>query len=140
MVSLVLKEDKSMKKAKNLIAMILCAAMLLGVCVPFASAEGETVTEITQETPEAESGEAPEEDAEKSYSEKVEETFSEGLVNLERGGLMLAAFLASPLAILFPMTTAVGLILLVKGLPVGLSQLVLGAGEVVGAPIIALFK
>lgn len=142
-----------MKRIKRLLAVILCAAMLTGVCVPFASAEDETVTEITQETPGGESEAAPEEgeetvqpeepveeEQEKSYSEKVEEVFSEGLLNLERGGLMLACFLVSPIVILFPMTSAVGLILLVEGLPVGLSRLALGIAEVIGSPLIALFK
>ena len=125
-----------MKKAKKLIALIMSAAMILSFCVPFASAQEEAVTEITQETPE----ESVVQEQEKDYSEKTEEIFNDGLTKLERGGLMLACFAVSPIVILFPMTTPVGIMLLLQGLPVGLSQVVIGLGEVIGAPIIAVFS
>ena len=41
-----------MKKIKRALATVLCCAMIFGVCVPFASAESEPITEITQEMPE----------------------------------------------------------------------------------------
>lgn len=76
----------------------------------------------------------------KKYSDKLEEIFNEGVVNLERGGLTLASFLVSPIVILFPMTSAVGIILLTTGLPVGIERLLLGTVEIIGSPIIALFS
>lgn len=124
-----------MKNIRKLLAIILCFATLITVCVPFASAEEltEGTTEITQETPD-------EPEKEKSYLEKLGESYRNGLENLERGGLTLASFLVSPLVIFFPMTSAVGLILLVKGLPMGIGCLGAGIGQIIGAPIIALFK
>ncbi len=124
-----------MKNIRKLLAAILCFATMLTVCVPFASAEEltEGTTEITQETP-------VEPEKEKSYLEKLEDSYLSGLEYLERGGLTLASFLVSPLVIFFPMTSAVGLILLVKGLPMGIGCLGAGIGQIVGAPIIALFN
>lgn len=124
-----------MKNIKKLLAVILCFATVLAVCTPFASAEeaAEGTTQITQETPE-------EPETEKSYPEKMKESYQNGLKNLERGGLTLASFLVSPLVILFPMTSAVGLWLLVNGLPVGIGALATGIGQIAGAPVIALFK
>lgn len=121
-----------MKNIRKILAVILCFAMLMTVCIPLASAEelAEDTTQITQETPEKE----------KSYLEKTEESFANGLKYLERGGLTLASFFVSPLVILFPMTSAVGMILLVTGLPMGIGCLGAGIGQIVGAPIIALFK
>lgn len=126
-----------MKNIRKILAVILCFAMLMTVCIPLASAEepAEDTTEITQETPENE-----EPEKEKSYFEKTEESFANGLKYLERGGLTLASFFVSPLVILFPMTSAVGMILLVTGLPMGIGCLGVGIGQIVGAPIIALFK
>ncbi len=126
-----------MKNIRKILAVILCFATLMTVCIPFASADdsGETTTEITQETPETEVSET-----EKSYLKKTEESFVNGLKYLERGGLTLASFFVSPLVILFPMTSAVGMILLVTGLPMGIGCLGAGIGQIVGAPIIALFK
>lgn len=126
-----------MKNIRKILAVILCFAMLMTVCIPLASAEepAEDTTEITQEIPE---NEVPE--TEKSYLEKTEESFANGLKYLERGGLTLASFFVSPLVILFPMTSAVGMILLVTGLPMGIGCLGVGIGQIVGAPIIALFK
>ena len=123
-----------MKKIKRALATVLCCAMIFGVCVPFASAESEPITEITQEMPEQVV------EKEKKYSDKLEEIFNEGVVNLERGGLTLASFLVSPIVILFPMTSAVGIILLTTGLPVGIERLLLGTVEIIGSPIIALFS
>ena len=121
-----------MKNLRKILAVILCFATLMTVCIPLASADdsGEETTGITQETPETE----------KSYFEKTEESFMKGLKYLERGGLTLASFFFSPLVILFPMTSAVGMILLVTGLPMGIGCLGAGIGQIVGAPIIALFK
>ena len=126
-----------MKNIRKILAVILCFALLMTVCIPFASAEelAEGTTQITQETPENEESET-----EKSYLEKTEESFMSGLKYLERGGLTLASFFFSPLVILFPMTSAVGMILLVKGLPMGIGCLGVGIGQIVGAPIIALIK
>ena len=125
-----------MKNTRKILAVILCFAMLMTVCIPLASAElDEGITEITQETPE---NEEPEKG--KSYLEKTEESFANGLKYLERGGLTLASFFVSPLVILFPMTSAVGMILLVTGLSMGIGCLGAGIGQIVGAPIIALFK
>ena len=125
-----------MKNTRKILAVILCFAMLMTVCIPLASAElDEGITEITQETPEYEEPEKG-----KSYLEKTEESFANGLKYLERGGLTLASFFVSPLVILFPMTSAVGMILLVTGLPMGIGCLGAGIGQIVGAPIIALFK
>lgn len=126
-----------MKNIRKILAVILCFAMLMTVCIPLASAEelAEDTTQITQETPE---NEVPE--TEKSYLEKTEESFANGLKYLERGGLTLASFFVSPLVILFPMTSAVGMILFVTGLPMGIGCLGAGIGQIVGAPIIALFK
>ncbi len=129
-----------MKNIRKLLAIILCFATVLTFCMPFASAEESTegTTEITQETPETETPDEPEK--EKSYLENLGESYRNGLENLERGGLTLASFLVSPLVIFFPMTSAVGLILLVKGLPMGIGCLGAGIGQIIGAPIIALFK
>ena len=44
-----------MKNTRKILAVILCFAMLMTVCIPLASAElDEGITEITQETPENE--------------------------------------------------------------------------------------
>lgn len=139
-----------MKKIKRLLAVVLCAAMFMGVYVPFASAEDGFAVEIIQETTDGESETNPddgeevtqpvEEEQVKSYAEKTEEVFKDGLINLERGGLTLAGFLVSPIVILFPMTTPLGLILLTTGLPVGIERLFVGLAEVLGSPLIALFK
>lgn len=121
-----------MKNFRKIIAAVLCVAMLLTVCVPVSFAQEEPATDIVQQEPSTETEE------EKGYSEKVRASLDEGLLNLERGGLTLASFLVSPLVILFPMTSAVGLILLVKGLPVGIGRVALGLGQIIGSPIIAL--
>lgn len=137
-----------MKRIKKLIAVLLCAALMAGISVPFASAQGDVpeVTDVVQEIPETdgqpveeETTETEEDVQEKDYFEKVGEVFEEGLVNLERGGLTLCSFFVSPLVILFPMTTPVGLILLVTGLPTGIGRLLLGFVEIIGSPLIALF-
>lgn len=137
-----------MKRIKKLIATLLCAALMAGISVPLASAQGDIpeVTDIVQEIPETdgqpveeETTETEEDVQEKDYFEKVGEVFEEGLVNLERGGLTLCSFFVSPLVILFPMTTPVGLILLVTGLPTGIGRLLLGFVEIIGSPLIALF-
>ena len=137
-----------MKRIKKLIATLLCAALMAGISVPLASAQGDIpeVTDIVQEIPETdgqpveeETTETEEDVQEKDYFEKVGEVFEEGLVNLERGGLTLCSFFVSPLVILFPMTTPVGLILLVTGLPVGIERLLVGFVEIIGSPLIALF-
>lgn len=137
-----------MKRIKKLIAVLLCAALMAGISVPLASAQGDIpeVTDVVQEIPETdgqpveeETTETEEDVQEKDYFEKVGEVFEEGLVNLERGGLTLCSFFVSPLVILFPMTTPVGLILLVTGLPVGIERLLVGFVEIIGSPLIALF-
>ena len=137
-----------MKRIKKLIATLLCAALMAGISVPLASAQGVVpeVTDVVQEIPqtdgqpvEEETTETEEDVQEKDYFEKVGEVFEEGLVNLERGGLTLCSFFVSPLVILFPMTTPVGLILLVTGLPVGIERLLVGFVEIIGSPLIALF-
>lgn len=137
-----------MKRIKKLIATLLCAALMAGISVPLASAQGDIpeVTDVVQEIPETdgqpveeETTETEEDVQEKDYFEKVGEVFEEGLVNLERGGLTLCSFFVSPLVILFPMTTPVGLILLVTGLPTGIGRLLLGFVEIIGSPLIALF-
>ena len=137
-----------MKRIKKLIATLLCAALMAGISVPLASAQGVVpeVTDVVQEIPETdgqpveeETTETEEDVQEKDYFEKVGEVFEEGLVNLERGGLTLCSFFVSPLVILFPMTTPVGLILLVTGLPVGIERLLVGFVEIIGSPLIALF-
>ena len=137
-----------MKRIKKLIATLLCAALMAGISVPLASAQGVVpeVTDVVQEIPETdgqpveeETTETEEDVQEKDYFEKVGEVFEEGLVNLERGGLTLCSFFVSPLVILFPMTTPVGLILLVTGLPTGIGRLLLGFVEIIGSPLIALF-
>ena len=138
-----------MKKIKGIIAAIICAAMFLTVFVPSASAQesigsSEQKSELPEEnTQESEQGEViiqpenPEE--EQNYSQKVNEVLKEGVLNIKRGGLMLANFFVSPLYIFIPMTTGVGLLLLIKGLPVGISRLIIGMGQVIGSPLIALF-
>ena len=65
-----------MKNIRKILAVILCFAMLMTVCIPLASAEelDEGITEITQETPENE-----EPEKEKSYLEKTDESFANGL-------------------------------------------------------------
>ena len=137
-----------MKRIKKLIAVLLCAALMAGISVPLASAQGDIpeVTDVVQEIPETdgqpveeETTETEEDVQEKDYFEMVGEVFEEGLVNLERGGLTLCSFFVSPLVILFPMTTPVGLILLVTGLPTGIGRLLLGFVEIIGSPLIALF-
>ena len=137
-----------MKRIKKLIAVLLCAALMAGISVPLASAQGDIpeVTDVVQEIPETdgqpveeETTETEEDVQEKDYSEKVADVFSDGLANLERGGLTLCSFFVSPLVILFPMTTPVGLILLVTGLPTGIGRLLLGFVEIIGSPLIALF-
>ena len=137
-----------MKRIKKLIAVLLCAALMAGISVPLASAQGDIpeVTDVVQEIPETdgqpveeETTETEEDVQEKDYFEKVGKVFEEGLVNLERGGLTLCSFFVSPLVILFPMTTPVGLILLVTGLPTGIGRLLLGFVEIIGSPLIALF-
>ena len=137
-----------MKRIKKLIAVLLCAALMAGISVPLASAQGDIpeVTDVIEEVPETdgqpveeETTETEEDVQEKDYFEKVGEVFEEGLVNLERGGLTLCSFFVSPLVILFPMTTPVGLILLVTGLPTGIGRLLLGFVEIIGSPLIALF-
>ena len=137
-----------MKRIKKLIAVLLCAALMAGISVPFASAQGDVpeVTDVIEEIPETdgqpveeETTETEEDVQEKDYFEKVGEVFEEGLVNLERGGLTLCSFFVSPLVILFPMTTPVGLMLLVTGLPVGIERLLVGFVEIIGSPLIALF-
>lgn len=137
-----------MKRIKKLIAVLLCAALMAGISVPLASAQGDIpeVTDIVQEIPETdgqpveeETTETEEDVQEKDYFEKVGKVFEEGLVNLERGGLTLCSFFVSPLVILFPMTTPVGLMLLVTGLPVGIERLLVGFVEIIGSPLIALF-
>lgn len=137
-----------MKRIKKLIAALLCAALMMGICVPLASAQGDVpeTTDVIEESPETdgqpveeETTETEENVQEKEYFEKVGEVFEEGLVNLERGGLTLCSFFVSPLVILFPMTTPVGLILLVTGLPVGIERLLVGFVEIIGSPLIALF-
>ena len=137
-----------MKRIKKLIATLLCAALMAGISVPLASAQGDIpeVTDVVQEIPETdgqpveeETTETEEDVQEKDYFEKVGKVFEEGLVNLERGGLTLCSFFVSPLVILFPMTTPVGLILLVTGLPTGIGRLLLGFVEIIGSPLIALF-
>lgn len=137
-----------MKRIKKLIAVLLCAALMAGISVPLASAQGDIpeVTDVVQEIPETdgqpveeETTETEEDVQEKDYFEKVGKVFEEGLVNLERGGLTLCSFFVSPLVILFPMTTPVGLMLLVTGLPVGIERLLVGFVEIIGSPLIALF-
>ena len=139
-----------MKRIKKLIAILLCAALMAGISVPLQGLQqlgGEPeVTDVVQEIPETdgqpveeETTETEEDVQEKDYFEKVGEVFEEGLVNLERGGLTLCSFFVSPLVILFPMTTPVGLILLVTGLPTGIGRLLLGFVEIIGSPLIALF-
>ena len=137
-----------MKRIKKLIATQLCAALMAGISVPLASAQGVVpeVTDVAQEIPETDGQPVEEETTEteedvqaNDYFEKVGEVFEEGLVNLERGGLTLCSFFVSPLVILFPMTTPVGLILLVTGLPTGIGRLLLGFVEIIGSPLIALF-
>ena len=137
-----------MKRIKKLIATLLCAALMAGISVPLASAQGVVpeVTDVVQEIPETdgqpveeETTETEEDVQEKDYFEKVGEVFEEGLVNLERGGLTLCSFFVSPLVILFPMTTPVGLMLLVTGLPVGIERLLVGFVEIIGSPLISLF-
>ena len=137
-----------MKRIKKLISTLICAALMAGISVPLASAQGDIpeVTDVIEEIPETdgqpveeETTETEEDVQEKDYFEKVGEVFEEGLVNLERGGLTLCSFFVSPLVILFPMTTPVGLILLVTGLPTGIGRLLLGFVEIIGSPLIALF-
>ena len=97
-----------MKRIKKLIAVLLCAALMAGISVPLASAQGDIpeVTDVVQEIPETdgqpveeETTETEEDVQEKDYFEKVGEVFEEGLVNLERGGLTLCSFFVSPLVI-----------------------------------------
>lgn len=138
-----------MKRIKKLIAALLCAALMMGICVPLASAQGDVpeTTDVIEESPETDGQPAEDEETadtenaeqENDYFGKVGEVFEDGLANLERGGLTLCGFLVSPVVILFPMTTPVGLILLVTGLPTGIGRLLLGFVEIIGSPLIALF-
>ena len=62
-----------MKNIRKILAVILCLATLMTVCVPFASAEelAEDTTQITQETPETET---PEEEETETPEESEEDT------------------------------------------------------------------
>ena len=89
-----------MKNVRKILAVILCFATLMTVCVPFASAEelAEDTTQITQETPETETPEESEEDTvipdepeeEDTYFECLKHCFNGGLRNLANAGLFRA--------------------------------------------------
>lgn len=149
-----------MKKAKKLIAAILCAATVMTVCVPLASAEEiAEETTVIQQTPQADSDgqdvdlpeelpeengdetavtdpTIPEEKKEETYTERLEYCVSEGKQNLAAGVGLIGAFLISPLLFVIP---PIGVVAMVAGLPAGLASLFVGIGEIVASPLLAFF-
>ncbi len=132
-----------MKNIRKILAVILCFATLMTVCIPLASADdsGETTTEITQETPETESPEEeiiPEEPEEKgTYLECLVHCLKGGLQNISNAGLFAVGTLLCPIVFLvFP---PVGIALGLAGLPVSVASLFIGIGEMLTSPILAFF-
>ena len=144
-----------MKNVRKILAVILCLAMLMTVCVPFASAEelAEDTTQITQETPETETPEeeeteTPEEseedtvipdepEEEDTYFECLKHCFNGGLRNLANAGLFTAGTVLSP--IMFLVFPPIGAALGIAGLPAGLMSLFVGIGEILASPVLAFF-
>lgn len=133
-----------MKNVRKILAVILCFATLMTVCIPLASANEpvEETTEITQETPETDLPEEeviiPEEPKEDStYYERLSHCFRGGLQNLANAGLFAAGTLLCPIVFLvFP---PVGVILGIMGLPSGMASLFVGLGQIIASPILAFF-
>ena len=145
-----------MKKVKKLIAAILCAATVMTVCVPFASAEEiAEETTVIQQTPQADSDgqdvdlpeELPEENGDETdpaipeekgetYKDRLVHCVEEGKQNLAVGLGLIGAFLISPLLFIIP---PVGVVVMIAGLPAGLASLFVGIGEIVASPLLAFF-
>ncbi len=132
-----------MKNIRKILAVILCFATLMTLCIPFASAD-EATTEITQETPETE---IPEEDEiideetvpeeESTYFERLKHCFNGGLQNLMNAGVFFAGTATSPIIFFVfpPIAVALGL----AGLPAGAASFIVGIGEIITSPILAFF-
>lgn len=132
-----------MKNIRKILAVILCFATLMTLCIPLASAD-EATTEITQESPETEiPGEEtpPEEEVEitveSTYSERVRHCVNGGLQNLANAGLFFAGTATSPIVFFVfpPIAVALGL----AGLPASAASFIIGIGEIVLSPILAFF-
>ena len=126
-----------MKNIRKILAVILCFAMLMTLCIPFASAEEftEGTTQITQETPE---NERPEEtDEEDTYIECFVHCLKGGLQNLSNAGLFAVGTVLSPIIFFVfpPGAVTVG----IAGLPASAVSLFVGIGEIIASPILALF-
>ena len=130
-----------MKNIRKILAVILCLATLMTVCVPFASAEelAEDTTQITQETPEPETPEEEETEnpKEDTYFECLKHCFNGGLRNLANAGLFTAGTVLSP--IMFLVFPPIGAALGIAGLPAGLMSLFVGIGEILASPVLAFF-
>lgn len=133
-----------MKNIRKILAVILCFATLMTVCIPFASAEEltEGTTEITQETPETEKpeeeeAETPDDPEEDTYFECLKHCFDSGLQNILNAGLFTAGTVLSP--IMFLIFPPIGAALGIAGLPVGVLSLFIGIGEILTCPILAFF-
>lgn len=142
-----------MKNIRKILAVILCFATLMTVCIPFASAEEfeEGATEITQETPETENPEEeeaetpdeseedtviPEEPEEKdTYFECLKHCFDSGLKNIANAGLFAAGTVLSP--VVFFVFPPIAVVLGIAGLPVSVLSLFVGIGEILTCPILA---
>lgn len=126
-----------MESLRKSLAVILCFATMLTVCVPFASAEESTegTTGITQETPETETPDEP--DEEDTYLECLVHCLKGGLQNLSNAGLFFVGTLASPIIFLVfpPGAITVGIV----GLPASVASLFVGIGEIIASPILAFF-
>ena len=133
-----------MKNIRKFFAVILCVAMMMTVCVPFAFADesGEGTTDITQESPETEIPDADitvtdEPEEEDTYSERVRHCFKGGLQNLANATLFFSGTALSP--IVFFVFPPVGVALALAGMPVSVASLFVGIGEIIASPILAFF-
>ncbi|MBR2869301.1 MAG: hypothetical protein IKB88_09630 [Clostridia bacterium] len=133
-----------MKNIRKFFAVILCVAMMMTVCVPFASADesGKGITDITQESPETEIPDtditvSEELEKEDTYSERLRHCFKGGLQNLMNAGLFLTGTALSPVTFFVfpPIAVALGLI----GVPISAASLFVGIGEIIASPILAFF-
>ena len=128
-----------MKNIRKILAVFLCFATLMTVCIPFASAEEltEGTTDITQETPEEDTviPEEPEEDD--TYPECLVHCLKGGLQNISNAGLFAVGTVLSPIMFFVfpPAAVTVGIV----GLPASAVSLFVGIGEIIASPILAFF-
>lgn len=126
-----------MKNLRKILAVLLCFATLMTVCIPFASADepSEETTQITQETPETETPE--ETDKEDTYLECFVHCLKGGLQNLSNAGLFAVGTLLCPIVFFVfpPGAVTIGIV----GLPASAVSLFVGIGEIIASPILAFF-